>query len=242
MKNILTRRIFVWNGREIQYDWIRKKVKNINLRVRADGTVFVSSPRTVSETELERFLTEKANFLFRALEKTRQRKESLPPPITFSEGDVIYIFGEEKTLRFSSDAPSFPEEKDGVLVLSAEKDSAKIKQQLQKYAEKQFRTLTVSLCEKTYPLLGRKRPFPKIRFRAMRATWGNCRPKENILTFNTRLACYPIPCIEYIVMHEFAHFLVPNHSAAFYAVLSEKMPDWKARKALLNTVQIQPFF
>ena len=242
MKNIPARRIFVWNGREIQYDWIRKKVKNINLRVRANGTVLVSSPRAVSEKELERFLTEKANFLFHALEKIQKRKELLPPPITFSEGDSVPIFGEKKILRFSADVSKNPEEKDGVLLFSSQNDSVKTKRQLQKYAEKQLRAQILSLCEKAHPLFCKEKAFPEIRFRAMRATWGNCRPKENILTFNTRLSCYPIPCIEYIVMHEFAHFLVPDHSAAFYALLSEKMPDWQERKKLLNTIPIQPFF
>ncbi len=92
------------------------------------------------------------------------------------------------------------------------------------------------------PLFPEIKTFPEIRLRAMRSIWGNCRPKTNILTFNSRLISYPLPCIEYIVMHELTHFLVPNHSRAFYESLSEKMPDWETRRQELNKEPMTAFF
>lgn len=242
MKEHTTHRVIFLDGREISYEWIRKKVKNINLRVRADGTVSVSSPRGVSQKQIEMFLTEKANFLFRALDAFERRKKTAIPPPTFREGDKIYLFGEEKTLCFFPVKDGEVQEKDGLLSLSFEENPEKIKQKLQKYAQKQLLELLFSYAKMVHSLFPETVKFPKIKLRAMRATWGNCRPKEGILTFNSRLACYPPSCIEYIVMHEFTHFLIPNHSAAFYAMLSEKMPDWQERKTRLNTCQIQPFF
>lgn len=242
MKNKSTHRVITLNGREISYEWIRKKVKNINLRVRGDGTISVSSPYAVSAKQIEMFLTEKANFLFRALDTVEKRKKTMPEPPTFLDGESIYLFGEPKILHFSPHKGGAVEEKDDILTLTPEDTAGKTKRKLQKYAETEIKDVITTLCEKVYPLFPEVKKFPEIRFRAMRATWGSCRPRENILTFNTRLACYPMPCIEYIVMHEFTHFLVPDHSAAFYTRLAQKMPDWKERKASLNSVQIQSFF
>lgn len=44
---------------------------------------------------------------------------------------------------------------------------------------------------------------------------------------NSRLALYPEVCAAYVFIHEYAHFIVPNHSKDFYAVLEELMPDYK---------------
>ena len=242
MKNKTAHRSVQINGREISYEWIRKKVKNINLRVRGDGTITVSSPHTISQKQIDAFVTEKADFLFRAMDSVKKHLQSLPPPPTFAEGDRIFLFGKPMALRFSSLSGASIAEEHDVLILSPEETEEKIKRKLKAYAEKRLSETVIVLCEKVYPLFPEVKRFPEIRFRTMKATWGNCRPKERILTFNTRLACYPIPCIEYIILHEFTHFLVPNHSAAFYASLSQKMPDWKERKDLLNTTQIKSFF
>ena len=242
MKNKITHRYVYINGREISYEWIRKKVKNINLRIRGDGTVTVSSPHAISQEQIEAFMIEKSSFLVHAIDSVEKHLRSLPPPPTFAEGERIFLFGNPMTLRFSNLAGSKIMEEHDTLILSPEENEEKIKQKLRIYAEKKLSETVIALCEKIYPLFPEIERFPEIRFRLMKATWGNCRPGKRILTFNTRLACYSLPCIEYIILHEFTHFLVPNHSAAFYALLSQKMPDWRERKALLNTTQIKSFF
>ena len=44
----------------------------------------------------------------------------------------------------------------------------------------------------------------------------------------------PAECIEYVVLHEFAHFVHPNHSKDFYALVEKLMPDWKERREMLQ--------
>lgn len=72
--------------------------------------------------------------------------------------------------------------------------------------------------------------MPEIRYRRMKSRWGSCTPSKKLLTFNTRLAYVPERCVEYVVVHEFCHFLVPNHSARFYQCMASVLPDWHARR------------
>lgn len=53
---------------------------------------------------------------------------------------------------------------------------------------------------------------------------------------NSRLIETPISCIEFVMMHEFCHFIHPDHSKAFYALMTRVMPDWQERKRVLNAI------
>lgn len=74
-----------------------------------------------------------------------------------------------------------------------------------------------------------------IRIRAMKSRWGSCNFSKGTLNFNFFLLDQPLECIEYVVMHEFAHFVYPNHSPTYHALMTALMPDWKERKARLNS-------
>ena len=80
--------------------------------------------------------------------------------------------------------------------------------------------------------------FPEIQMREMVSRWGSCSPKKGFVTFNTALVTMPISCIEYVVTHEFTHFLYPNHSKKFYEQLATFMPDWEERKRRLENTPV----
>ncbi|WP_320034381.1 SprT family zinc-dependent metalloprotease [Halarcobacter sp.] len=71
--------------------------------------------------------------------------------------------------------------------------------------------------------------FPTaIKFRKNKRTWGSCNYK-NELNFNTLLMKFPIPLIEYVVVHELAHIKHKNHSKRFWNCVEEYCPDYKEK-------------
>jgi len=68
----------------------------------------------------------------------------------------------------------------------------------------------------------------EIKYRKMTATWGVCRPIANTITFNKQLIHQPVAFVEYVVLHELCHLLVPNHSKDFYRLVRHHMPHYKA--------------
>lgn len=166
---------------ELQY----KKVKNINLRIKPDGTIHISANKRVPKKIIEEFLVSKAGFILNALEKYKN--------ISYEE--KVQYFGESEVCEF-----------------------------------------IISLCKKVYPYFEKRGvKYPEIKFRKMVSQWGNCRREKGTLTFNKNLMYAPPECVEYVVLHEFTHFLQPNHSKLFYDELSVVCPDWKnCRKKLKN--------
>jgi len=106
--------------------------------------------------------------------------------------------------------------------------------------EENIQDVILAFCEKAYPYFkARGIPYPQIKFRRMVSRWGSCHMAKGILTFNTNLMYAPLPCIEYVVLHEFTHFLQANHSKAFYDELAKVCPAYKERRKQLKEIHIQ---
>ena len=104
------------------------------------------------------------------------------------------------------------------------------------FAKKQVEVF-LEICKEIYPLfrlLGVK--YPLVKIRNMKSRWGSCQPQRGIITLNAKMIAAPREAIEYVVLHEFAHFIHPNHSKDFYGLVEKLMPDWKERKKMLEGI------
>ena len=69
----------------------------------------------------------------------------------------------------------------------------------------------------------------------MKTKWGACNAQDGRIWLNSELAKKPVGCLEYIVVHEFAHLLEPSHNAHFVELMDEFLPDWRSRSDHLNS-------
>ena len=69
--------------------------------------------------------------------------------------------------------------------------------------------------------------YPKVELAKMRGKWGLCIPSHKHIKINKRLVHYPIQCLNYVLVHEYAHLIVGNHSKKFYDLVESIMPDYK---------------
>lgn len=227
----------ILNGRTISYDLQRKNVKNVNLRIKADQSVIVSANKRVSVRVIEDFLKSKSDFILNAIDKYAERNRHLSQPKIHIDGEKIALLGQKRKLMVFKNNNNHVEI-DGLNIKlfvkninDIELKKSVIDKWLKNYCEKYINQRCVEIY-KTFEPYGIT--FPQIKFRKMVSRWGSCNSTKNILTFNTSLIEPPAKCIDYVVMHEFTHFLHPNHSKYFYSQLSAFMPDWKQRKILLD--------
>lgn len=90
------------------------------------------------------------------------------------------------------------------------------------------------ISDRIVPLFGGRVPDDtEIKVRELKSCWGICHPQKNYITFNRTLMMKPLPAVEYVVLHEYTHFLVHGHGKRFYGILKELMPDYKYRRSLL---------
>ena len=83
-------------------------------------------------------------------------------------------------------------------------------------------------CHKYWPFFKERGCAPfEIKYRMMKSTWGVCRPIVGTITFNKRLVSQPEQFIEYVVLHEMCHLLIPDHSKEFYQLVAHHLPEFK---------------
>lgn len=73
------------------------------------------------------------------------------------------------------------------------------------------------------------------RVRDMKTRWGSCNHTRGSINFALMLALEPLDLIDYVVLHELAHLIEPNHGQGFKAILCKHMPDWNTRRARLKS-------
>ena len=225
------------DGNAISYTLERKPVKNINLRIRADQSVYVSAPKDVAAKMVDAFVVEKSVYILRALKKFKDKNRETVSENKFVNGETVKFLGRNLRLKVKNASRSKVESDESYVTLYVKdvQDADLKKRVLETWLRKKCKDEITAICKKVYPQVKKYGiAFPEIQLREMVSRWGSCSPKKGFVTFNTALIAMPVSCIEYVVTHEFTHFLYPNHSKKFYQQLATFMPDWEERKKRLE--------
>ena len=71
--------------------------------------------------------------------------------------------------------------------------------------------------------------------RDMHTRWGSCNTATHHLNFSLMLATRTDTELDYVILHELVHTVVPDHGPRFYAMMDRFMPGWKqVRRGLRN--------
>lgn len=230
------KRRIVLNGVAVEYELERKRVKNINLRIREDG-VFVSAARAVPVGAVEDFMRRNADYILRAVERVGSRVPLSMQRLELADGDSVPYMGAAVRLTVRAGTKNSAV-LDGGRILLTVKDPGDVqlrRKVMERWLRERCEETVRACCEAVFPYFAaRGVSFPELRFRRMSSRWGSCMCTRGIITFNTALISVPHECMEYVVVHELAHLLHPDHSAHFYAEVERLIPDWRARRAALG--------
>jgi len=207
------------SGKVLEYIIIPKPIKNAYFRVKNHQIVVTKGPRiplqVIEKRLLDNFdqfhqLTQKATVNYDTLMLFGQNY-----PLVIQTGQMFsYTIGDVITIT-----------------LKDHNDIDRAIQTLYGYElKKQLDALTPWLIEALKPF--HLSPLPtKIKY--LRSKFGSCHTRKKEITMNAYLAKIDVIFTKYVLLHEYAHLLVPNHQKPFYDVLDLMMPGHRAiQKAL----------
>lgn len=238
MENVTTR-VVDYRGQFIRYELERKPVKNINLRVRRDGTVHVSANSSVCVDEVDRLVQRRGGSILAGVERVRAIQRSQPH--RYVSGEVFYLLGDGLRLKVRK-AERDCVTCDGRCILVSlrdPKDQARKEREVKRFLDRRCREVFARILTEQHGAVAKYGvDMPKLRIRTMDARWSSSEPRTGTVTVNRRLIAAPEVCISYVMLHELCHFVHPNHSKEFHELMTTLMPDWQTREERLNNLAL----
>ena len=213
----------------ITYTLVTKQVKNINMRISSKGEVVVSANPFVPMDKIDDFVSSKVSWIVKHQKSMQERSQK-----SMIDDKHIVLFGNSLKIRKTTGKYNHVSyDKDTLYVQCREQaDPEKV---IRQFLDKLCRDVFLDIATLTFRSLSNYHlEFPDVKIRDMKSRWGSCTPAKNSITLNRKLIHYPFEFIEYVVLHEFVHFIQPNHSKAFYNIIDNYMPDYKTRMEMVN--------
>jgi len=210
----------------INYTLTRSNRKTTAIYVR-NGNVEVRAPFRMPKRNIDRFISEKEQWILESLSKQRTLSERRAS-FTIDYGSSIFFCGRQYPItQRDGNLAGFDEE---VFYVPPGLSPEQIK----------------STCVQLYKMLAKSHISSRVAFYSSKMgvapsavkinsamkRWGSCSSLKS-LNFSWRLVMAEDAVIDYVVVHELAHLKEMNHSARFWRIVEGVLPDYRESKSKL---------
>jgi len=200
-----------------------RQATRFRLAVRADGTVRVTIPWTASFQSGEKFLGEHLQWIAQTKEKLAGKlgapKLILPGPLFSTRNYNYHVCSSDVSrlkIRYS--------EKDKNVIFEYPSSQSIESDELQNSLKLAIENVLRFDAKKYLPAriaelastLGYT--FKKVTIKNNKTNWGSCSNRKNI-NLNLHLMRLSDPLIDYVIVHELVHTIIPNHGHDFKSTL-----------------------
>lgn len=224
----------------LSVELVRKPIRNLHIGVYPpSGRVRVAAPLSISEDAIRVAVVIRLGWI-----KKKQREfqgQARQTRRNFVSGETHYVFGKPLRLQVRTvEAGRCVIERtssDRLAMVVPEGATADQKAQwLDAWYRQELKERAAPRVAKLSELLGIS--APRWGVRQMRTKWGSCNPKKGLIWLNLDLAKKPLQALDYVILHEMAHFVSPKHDEAFVGILERQMPGWRQVRADLNALPL----
>ena len=215
------------------------RYRRITLSILQDR-VRISAPKSVSARQLKELLREKEDWILEHWQRQSERQNLLKK--VYVSGEKFLYKGQALELRFKQDklktkTPEVRMERQVLWVILPcdfslnSEGQIVIPQLIAGWYKNEARKLFKQKLDQQALRMGVS--YQAFRLKDQKTRWGSCSSRGNI-NLNWRIVMAPEKIIDYLVIHELAHLIYPNHSAEFWQRVGEFMPDYRSCKSWLR--------
>lgn len=223
----------------LRVEIVRKDIQNLHLGVYPpDGRVRAAVPSRMSDEAARLAVISRLPWI------RKQRAQFAAQPRQSAReivsGESHYFLGKRYRLRVvrqEGPAKVFVRGKSRIeLHVRDAADLAERERALLGWYRRALRETARELLAKWQDILGVQ--VADCRIKRMKTRWGTCSVDAGRIWLNLELAKKPVPCIEYVLVHELTHLLERTHSERFVALMDRHLPQWRSIRDELNTAPL----
>ncbi len=209
---------------------IRSRRRTVVLEINQQGELVVRAPWYLPESEIQEVIRRHQKWVEKKLAEMEQRRQKVKPK-SFVAGENFLYLGQEFPLILRPQPKPSLAFNGRAFILSAGYQSRG-----KELFEKLYRKMARAYLSQRLEQLASQNGFmyKKFRLSSARTRWGSCSARGTI-SLSWRLIMAPPNIIDYVIIHELAHTKEKNHSRAFWALVTQYVPDHKEKRRWLRT-------
>ncbi len=230
----------------VAYEFKRGKRRTIGFSVGPDGLA-VSAPKWSPLYEVDAAVREKADWILKKLQQSRQRQARLESArIEWKDGATLPFLGDAVTLvldpshAFLAVGAELKSEADAVsgelrrtlhIGLARQATQQQIRDAVQAWLMRQAKRVFAERLNHYAPQLGVQ--WQRLSLSNAGTRWGSAK-SDGSIRLNWRLIHFKLSVIDYVVAHELSHLRVMDHSPRFWDTVRTVVPDYAALRGQLK--------
>jgi len=196
----------------IEYDVIieKKNNKNLYIRVKEDGKIYVTCNYLTTKGMILKVLNENTKSLQKMVKHIEKKNE---------KSNKFFYLGNSYDIIINEDIRK-------VLIIDD-----KIYTKDLKMLDKWYKEEIIRIFDERYVYVfnhfNENIKSPILKIRNMKTRWGVYNRKNHTITLNSKLIEYDIEKIDYVIIHELSHIIHFDHSKEFWNLVSKYCKNYK---------------
>jgi predicted metal-dependent hydrolase len=223
---------------ELQIEVTRKDIKNVHLSVHPpDGRVSLSAPMNTRLEVVRAYAISKLSWI--RLQQEKLAKQPRETERAFLKRESHYLWGRRYLLNvIHTDGKQHVtlDHKRINLYVRPGANREKRSEVFYEWQKKQLHEFVKDMLAKWESILNVKANAYFLQ--KMKTKWGSCNHRSKNIRFNTELVKKPKDLVEYVIVHELAHLIVPVHNENFISILDNYYPQWREARMELNELPL----
>ena len=197
----------------------KKRQKNTYIRVKEDLNIYVTTNYFTTKEDILKLIENNKTSISRMITR-QEKKQQSEKEFTYlgKKYNLVLINSKEVTLGLET-----------ILYNNSEN--------LHKWLVKQANSIFLEELNKMYNIFPVNIPYPSLTIRKMKTRWGVCNTKTKRVTLNLELIKKDLKYLDYVIVHELAHLVYPNHQYEFWSLVGQVIPNYKELRKELNNYE-----
>ena len=202
--------IYELNG--TKYDVIieKKNNKNLYVRVKEDGKIYVTCNYFTTKNMILKVLNENTKALQKMVKRIEKQNE---------KSNKFFYLGNSYDIIIKEEIKK--------VIITDDKIYTKDLNMLDKWKKEEIIRIFDERYVYVFNHFNENIKSPILKIRSMKTRWGVYNRKNHTITLNSKLIEFDISKIDYVIIHELSHIIHFNHSKNFWNLVGKYCKDYK---------------
>ncbi|MCL1886300.1 MAG: M48 family metallopeptidase [Dehalococcoidia bacterium] len=216
------------DGISIPYTLIKSRAsRHARLKVSPENGLSVILPQHYPTSFAEKFIRDKQQWITNKLAMLQNNRQ------IYADASRVQYLGNTLNIRIqaTSDSAAIVRLNGNDLDVCLPTGFTEARQVVDAWLKTRARDIILPLTEQLSLRLNAH--YSSVHIRTAKTRWGSCSPR-GALNLNWKLVMLPQDIIEYVIIHELCHLREMNHSPAFWRLVEQYCPNWRACRRWLK--------